>query len=218
MCAAKDSVLPLGRVDGKHRHLCVVKAVESQGLAVGAPPEGTVLGRTAENFFVIDPAGETVHNSFGAVEGESLFRPAGDVHHPEVVAAGESKFGRVRREGEVYGALRLQWEVGILFRSLEALGTDGFVAFQREFEGILIGEGTVVAECYLFVVQPFIGCGDGLEPVLGPDGRLCCYQQSQRQDKVRCFHDPKGTKFFVKSIRFPGSKAQIVTLRAESVL
>ena len=128
MRAAERPVLAFRRVDGEHRYLGVIEAVEGQRLAVGAPPEGLVLRRPAENFLIIHPAGVTVHDGFRAVGGEAGFLTAFDICHPEIVVAGESKHRGIRAEGEVHGALRFEWEVRVLLRGLEAFGTDGFAA------------------------------------------------------------------------------------------
>ena len=152
MGAAEGAVLAEGRVDGEHGHVGIVKTVEGQGLAVRGPPEGTVAGRAAEDFLVINPAGVAVHHGFTAVPGEAGFLAGGDIGNPEVVGAGEGQLGGVRAVGEIHRLFRLQGEIGKLFRELQALGLCPLFAFYAD--GICIIECAVIGKCNLVVAHP----------------------------------------------------------------
>ena len=180
---AELAILAEGRIDGKHGDLGIVKVVEGQFLAVRAPPEGAILGRPAQDFLVIDPAGVAIHHGFGAVGGELRLFAAGDVHHPQVVLAREGELGGIRTVGKVHGVRRLDGKVRELFRRVHARGLAEFFADGDDI-AVLVRVGAVLREGYLLVIEPFVRAREVLR--LGSEGA-----EGQRQDEGLCFHDPK---------------------------
>ena len=183
---AKLTILAEGRIDGEHGHLGVVKVVEGQFLAVRAPPEGAILGRSAQDFLIIDPAGIAIHHGFGAVGGELGFFAAGDVHHPQVVLAREGELGGIRAVGEVHCPLRLEGKVRELFRRVHACGLGEFFADGDDI-AVLVRVRAVLREGYLLVIEPFVRAREVLR--LDSEGA-----EGQRHDEDLCFHDPKGSE------------------------
>ena len=95
------SVLAEGGVDGEHRHLAVVEAVEYYMAPVGTPPECAVVGRPSENLLVIHPGGVSVEDKIAPVAGILNFGPCFNVPDPQVVTPCKCNQRRIGRRSQV---------------------------------------------------------------------------------------------------------------------